>query len=124
MSEVFQFEFRALAIAIFYALGTAIGGAGAPYLLGSLIETGERASVFQGYLLGAGLMIFAAVIQAIWASPPSESLWRRSPGHCRQRRNEAAYEIVQSRPAIRTQSRLELMGRRRLSYPELPLPHP
>ena len=66
VSEVFPVEIRALAIAIFYALGTAIGGAGAPYLLGSLIETGERMSVFQGYLLGAGLMIFAAIVQAIW----------------------------------------------------------
>jgi MFS family permease len=66
VSEVFPVEIRALAIAIFYALGTAIGGAGAPYLLGSLIETGARASVFQGYLLGSGLMIFAAIVQAIW----------------------------------------------------------
>ncbi len=66
VSEVFPVEIRALAIAIFYGLGTAIGGAGAPYLLGSLIETGVRASVFQGYLLGAGLMIFAAIVQAIW----------------------------------------------------------
>lgn len=66
VSEVFPVEIRALAIAIFYALGTAIGGAGAPYLLGSLIETGARENVFGGYLLGAGLMVFAAVVQAIF----------------------------------------------------------
>jgi MFS family permease len=66
VSEVFPVEIRALAIAIFYGLGTAIGGAGAPYLLGTLIETGARENVFAGYLLGAGLMVFAAVVQAMW----------------------------------------------------------
>ncbi len=66
VSEVFPVEIRALAIAVFYGLGTAIGGAGAPYLLGILIETGARESVFAGYLLGAGLMVFAAAVEAIW----------------------------------------------------------
>ncbi len=66
VSEVFPVEIRALAIAVFYSLGTAIGGAGAPYLLGSLIETGARENVFAGYLLGSGLMIFAAIVEAIW----------------------------------------------------------
>lgn len=66
VSEVFPVEIRALAIAVFYGLGTAIGGAGAPYLLGSLIETGARESVFEGYLLGSGLMIFAAIVEAAW----------------------------------------------------------
>jgi MFS family permease len=36
-SEIFPLEARALAIAIFYALGTAIGGAAAPLLFGYLI---------------------------------------------------------------------------------------
>ncbi len=66
VSEVFPVEIRALAIAIFYGLGTAIGGAGAPYLLSILIETGARESVFAGYLLGAALMILGAVVEAIW----------------------------------------------------------
>jgi MFS family permease len=66
VSEVFPVEIRALAIAIFYAFGTAIGGAGAPYLFGVLIETGARESVFAGYLFGAGLMIVAAVVEAFW----------------------------------------------------------
>ena len=66
VSEVFPVEIRALAIAAFYSLGTAIGGAAAPYLLGSLIETGSRLSVFSGYLLGAGLMIIAAIVEIAW----------------------------------------------------------
>jgi MFS family permease len=66
VSETFPVEIRALAIAVFYALGTAIGGAGAPFLLGSLIETGSRWSVFAGYLLGSALMIFAAIVEVVW----------------------------------------------------------
>jgi hypothetical protein len=43
---------RALAVAFFYAIGTGIGGVGGPWLLGVLIDTGSRESVFGGYLLG------------------------------------------------------------------------
>jgi MFS family permease len=53
---------RALAIALFYAVGTGIGGVLGPALFGALIDTGSRNSVFAGYLLGAGLMIAAALI--------------------------------------------------------------
>jgi MFS family permease len=66
VSEVFPVEIRALAIASFYSLGTGIGGAGAPLLLGWLIETGSRTSVFAGYLLGSALMIFAAIVELKW----------------------------------------------------------
>jgi len=52
-------EIRALAIAFFYAAGTAIGGVGAPFLFGGLIATGSRANVFGGYLLGSALMVLA-----------------------------------------------------------------
>lgn len=65
-SEIFPVEIRALAIAFFYAAGTAIGGVGAPFLFGSLIETGSRASVFGGYLFGSGLMVLAAIIEMVW----------------------------------------------------------
>jgi MFS family permease len=62
VSETFPLEVRALAIALFYAIGTGIGGVAGPALFGALIDTGSRASVFAGYLLGSGLMIGAAVI--------------------------------------------------------------
>ncbi|WP_204312542.1 hypothetical protein, partial [Escherichia coli] len=55
-------EVRALAIAMFYALGTAVGGVAGPALFGILIDTGSRTSVFGGYLLGAALMVAAAVL--------------------------------------------------------------
>jgi len=60
VSETFPLEMRALAIAVFYAVGTGIGGVVGPALFGVLIETGSRGSVFAGYALGAALMIVAA----------------------------------------------------------------
>jgi MFS family permease len=62
VSETFPIEVRALAIAMFYAIGTGIGGVAGPALFGALIDTGSRVSVFAGYLFGAGLMIAAAII--------------------------------------------------------------
>jgi MFS family permease len=62
VSETFPLEVRALAIALFYAIGTAIGGVAGPALFGVLIDTGSRHSVFLGYLFGAALMIAAAII--------------------------------------------------------------
>jgi MFS family permease len=62
VSETFPLEVRALAIALFYAVGTGIGGVAGPALFGALIDTGSRQSVFAGYLLGAGLMVAAAAI--------------------------------------------------------------
>ncbi len=62
VSETFPLEVRALAIAVFYAIGTGIGGVVGPALFGALIDTGSRGTVFEGYLLGAALMVAAAVI--------------------------------------------------------------
>nr|WP_234713325.1 MFS transporter [Rhodopseudomonas palustris] len=62
VSETFPLEVRALAIAIFYAIGTGIGGVAGPVLFGALIDTGSRGSVFAGYLFGSFLMLAAAVI--------------------------------------------------------------
>jgi MFS family permease len=66
VSEIFPLEIRALAIAFFYAVGTGIGGAVAPWLLGTLIDTGSRASVAAGYDLGAALMIAAGLAEWRW----------------------------------------------------------
>ena len=67
VSETFPLEIRALAIAFFYAVGTGIGGVAGPWMFGALIDTGSRWSVFGGYLLGAVLMLAAAVIAARYA---------------------------------------------------------
>ncbi|MFC6645592.1 MFS transporter [Granulicella cerasi] len=63
VSEIFPLEIRAFAIAIFYALGTLVGGVGAPILFGVLIKTGSRPLVAAGYGLGALLMVAAAVCE-------------------------------------------------------------
>ncbi|HEU0082507.1 MAG TPA: MFS transporter [Bradyrhizobium sp.] len=62
VSETFPLEVRALAIALFYAIGTGIGGVVGPALFGALIDTGSRNSVFAGYLFGSALMVGAAVV--------------------------------------------------------------
>ena len=80
VAESFPLEVRALAIAIFYAAGTGIGGVAAPWLFGALIETGSRDAVLGGYLLGAGLMAAAALVAWRWgvehARQPLEAVAR------------------------------------------------
>ncbi len=63
VSEVFPIETRAMAIAVFYSLGTGIGGMLSPWLFGSLIGSESRMNVFYGYLFGAVLMLIAAGIE-------------------------------------------------------------
>jgi MFS family permease len=77
VSEIFPLEIRAMAIAIFYAIGTLAGGVGAPILFGWIIGTGSISALFIGYLVAAVLMIFGAVIEA-WIGVPAE---RRSLEH-------------------------------------------
>jgi MFS family permease len=63
VSEIFPLEARALAIAIFYAIGTAIGGVTGPSLFGYLIGTGSIAAVAVGYAIAATLMLIAAAVE-------------------------------------------------------------
>jgi len=65
VGESFPLEVRALAIALFYALGTCLGGIAGPALFGALLASGSRDGVATGYLLGAALMIAAGVVE--WA---------------------------------------------------------
>jgi MFS family permease len=69
VSETFPIEIRALTIAIFYAIGTGIGGVAAPVVFGKLIESGSRESVFIGYAFAAALMLAAALVAALFAIP-------------------------------------------------------
>jgi MFS family permease len=64
VSEVFPIEIRATTIAFFFAVWQLIGGMFAPYVFSTLIGTGNRDLLFVGYLVGAGLMVAAAVVQA------------------------------------------------------------
>jgi hypothetical protein len=56
-------EIRAMAIALFYAVGTGIGGIAGPLLFGLAIEIGTVSAVAGGYYLGAVLMILAGIVE-------------------------------------------------------------
>ena len=71
VSELFPLEIRAMAIALFYAVGTGVGGLLAPVLFGALIERGSRPELFAGYALGAALMLIAA-LAALWLGVAAE----------------------------------------------------
>ena len=60
VSELFPLELRAMAIALFYVIGTGVGGLLAPALFGALIASGSRQELFFGYAFAAVLMLLAA----------------------------------------------------------------
>ncbi|MGI4859784.1 MAG: MFS transporter, partial [Janthinobacterium lividum] len=66
VSETFPLEIRALAIAVFYAIGTGLGGVAGPALFGWLIDSHRRGNVYAGYLFGSVLMIGAAAVHWRW----------------------------------------------------------
>ena len=65
VSEIFPMETRALAIALFYAVGTGIGGIIGPQVFGRLVPTGKTSDVFFALALGAVLMIFGGVVELL-----------------------------------------------------------
>ena len=69
VSELFPVSMRGLAIALFYAVGTAAGGLLAPALFGALIASGSRFRVMLGDWLGAVLMLGAAAVAALLCVP-------------------------------------------------------
>lgn len=66
VSEIFPLETRALAIAVFYSIGTATGGIVSPWIMGMLIDTNSAWNVFYGYVFAAVLMLIAAGSEAIF----------------------------------------------------------
>jgi MFS family permease len=71
VSEIFPVEMRAVAISLFYAAGTALGGFAGPPLYGAIIESGSRGALFAAYAFAATLMCAAAVI-ALWLGVDAE----------------------------------------------------
>jgi MFS family permease len=63
VSEVFPLETRALAIAFFYAIGTAAGGITGPLLFSSLVSTGKVSDTVLAFSIGAILMILAGIVE-------------------------------------------------------------
>ena len=67
VSEIFPMETRAVAIAFFYAIGTAAGGISGPLLFAKLIKSGSVGDTAGGFVLGAALMIAAGLVAAFLA---------------------------------------------------------
>jgi hypothetical protein len=63
VSEIFPMETRALAIALFYAIGTAVGGISGPYLFGQFIHSGNVEQVATGFLIGAWAMALGGIAE-------------------------------------------------------------
>jgi MFS family permease len=71
VSEIFPMETRALAIAFFYAIGTAIGGITGPLLFGQLINSGQRDQVVWSFVIGAVVMAAAGLVE-LWLGIAAE----------------------------------------------------
>ncbi len=75
VSEIFPMETRALAIAFFYAIGTAVGGITGPLLFGRFIESGSAVNVATAFGIGALVMAAGGVIEAFFGiSAENQSL--------------------------------------------------
>ena len=66
VSEIFPLEMRGLVIALFYSTGTGIGGTIAPWLFGTLIDSGSRTMLLYGDLIAAAVLIVTVVIVALF----------------------------------------------------------
>ncbi|HEX5556477.1 MAG TPA: MFS transporter [Gaiellales bacterium] len=63
VSEIFPMETRALAIAFFYAVGTAAGGIVGPLLFAHLIASGSRSEVATAFYIGAAVMAVGGIAE-------------------------------------------------------------
>ncbi|MBQ0982968.1 MFS transporter [Streptomyces sp. F63] len=69
VSEVFPMETRAMAIAFFYAIGTAAGGISGPLVFAKLTESGVVGDTVLAFQIGAALMTAAGLVAAVLAVP-------------------------------------------------------
>jgi MFS family permease len=77
VSEVFPMETRALCIAVFYAIGTGIGGVIGPQVFNRMVETESYEQVFLAFGLGALMMILGGLAEiAFGVRAERESLER------------------------------------------------
>src|SRR3954469_25943949 len=67
VSEIFPMETRAMAIAFFYAIGTALGGITGPLLFADLTSSGKVGDTVVAFAVGAAIMPGAGVVAAFLA---------------------------------------------------------
>src|SRR3954469_18569512 len=63
VSEIFPMETRALAIAFFYAIGTALGGITGPLVFANLIKSGDTTQLGIGFSVGAVVMAIGGIAE-------------------------------------------------------------
>ena len=97
VGESFPIEIRALAIALFYAFGTGIGGVAGPWLFGELIGTGERFHILGATRSARPSCSARRRSSGAGAWLPSADRWRTSPRRCRGRTERMA--LGYQRPA-------------------------
>jgi len=66
VSEIFPLEMRGMVIALFYAIGTTVGGTLAPWLFGRLIAAPSRVPLYHGYLFAAFLLIVTVIVTLVF----------------------------------------------------------
>jgi MFS family permease len=69
VSEVFPLETRALCIAVFYAIGTGIGGVIGPQVFNRLVESESYDQVLLAFVIGAVVMIIGGVAEIFLGIP-------------------------------------------------------
>jgi MFS family permease len=69
VSEIFPMETRAMAIAFFYAIGTAAGGISGPLIFADLTSSGVLSDTALAFRVGAALMTAAGLVAAFLAIP-------------------------------------------------------
>jgi MFS family permease len=108
VSEIFPMETRALAIAFFYAIGTAAGGISGPLLFGVLIASKKPGHLAIGYLIGASVMILAGLVE-VWLGvnaeqKPLEEIATPLTAEDAEQ-HDASTDAAATRPAAGTQQR-------------------
>jgi MFS family permease len=105
VSEVFPLEIRALAIAFFYAVGTAIGGIIGPALFGKLIGSKDPTQAMIGFLIAAVWLIAAGITAFFLAVPAEEKpLEEIAEPLSAEGRDEGATDRPESTPRRRPRS--------------------
>ncbi|WP_336212433.1 MFS transporter [Nonomuraea sp. LPB2021202275-12-8] len=66
VSEIFPMETRAMAIAFFFAIGTAAGGIAGPLIFAELVSTGVPRDTALAFVIGAILMIIAGIVELVF----------------------------------------------------------
>jgi MFS family permease len=92
VSEIFPMETRAMAIALFYAVGTGVAIA-APWTFGRMIETGSVGKVTLCFVIGGVMMVIGGIVEillGVEAAGRSLEAVARPISAVRRRRAEAA----------------------------------